>query len=222
MHAMILIRPDIAFALGRLAQFMAKPNAYHRRMLKNLMRYIRSTIRFKLRFAPGGAYEKSFAVYIDADWAGNRSDRKSISGGVVKFYGCLISWASRKQKSVAAASTESEYISMEMFAKQGQWIAQILKDLGVPEFIGTNRQTVLMLGDNQGALALVKNPQLHERSKHIDICYHFVRDLAEKEKLKVEYIPTGDMVADGMTKPLARVAFERFIKLMGLWLGERE
>jgi hypothetical protein len=91
MHAMVLTRPDIAFALGRLAQFMAKPNVHHGRMLKNLMRYIRSTIGFKLRFAPGGAHKKSFAVYIDTDWAGNRSDRKSISRRVAKFYGYLIS-----------------------------------------------------------------------------------------------------------------------------------
>ena len=73
-----------------------------------------------------------------------------------------------------------------------------------------------MIGDNQGALALVKNPHLHERSKHIDICYHYIRDLCEKGRLEVAYTPTANMVADGMTKPLARVAFERFKNQMGL------
>ena len=73
-----------------------------------------------------------------------------------------------------------------------------------------------MLGDNQGSLALVKNPHLHERSKHIDICYHYIRDLAEQGKLQVNYIPTANMVADGMTKPLQRVAFKRFKDQLGV------
>lgn len=72
-----------------------------------------------------------------------------------------------------------------------------------------------MRGDNQGALALVKNPQLYERSKHIDICYHYIRDLEEKGKIQVTYIPTSEMIADGFTKPLQRVAFERFKGLLG-------
>ena len=82
------------------------------------------------------------------------------------------------------------------------------------ECINQNRTTVQMYEDNQGALS--KNPHLHERSKHIDTCYHFIRDLAEKKKLEISYIPTCDMIADGMTKPLARVAFERFKEQLGL------
>jgi hypothetical protein len=79
-----------------------------------------------------------------------------------------------------------------------------------------------MLGDNQGAIALTENAHLNERSKHVDICYHFIRDLAEKGDLRVDYIPTAEMVADGMTKPLARVAFERFKGQMGLVEKRRE
>ena len=86
----------------------------------------------------------------------------------------------------------------------------------MPECVNTNGETVQMFRDNQGAIALTKNPQLHERSKHIDICYHFIRDLAEQKKLDIRYIPTEEIVADGMTKPLARVAFERFKKQLGV------
>lgn len=104
-----------------------------------------------------------------------------------------------------------------MYAKLGQWAAQIWKDLGFPQYINDNKErTVQMYGDNQGALALVKNPHLHERSKHIDISYHFIRDLAEKKSLEITYIPTADMIADGMTKPLARVAHKRFREQLGL------
>jgi hypothetical protein len=73
-----------------------------------------------------------------------------------------------------------------------------------------------MYGDNQGALALVKNPQLQERLKHINIRYHFIRDLAKQKKLQMTYIPTTDMIADGLTKPLQRVAFKKFKKQLGL------
>jgi hypothetical protein len=135
---------------------------------------------------------------------------------VATFYGGPISWASKKQNSVATSSAESEYIAMAMFTKQGRWIAQVLKDLGRSQYIGKNGDTIQMLGDNQGALALAKNPHLHERSKHIDICYHFIRDLTEKGKVVTSYINTVDMVADGMTKPAGRVVFERFKKLLGL------
>jgi hypothetical protein len=107
-------------------------------------------------------------------------------------------------------------MAMAMCAKLGQWLAQIFRDLQFARYIGKNANLVEMRGDNQGALALVKNPHLHERSKHIDICYHFIRDLAEKGKLNVEFISTAEMVADGMTKPLQRVAFERFKAQLGV------
>ncbi|EDN93221.1 hypothetical protein SS1G_12167 [Sclerotinia sclerotiorum 1980 UF-70] len=225
-HPMVYTRPDIAFAVGRLSQFMAKPAKHHSIALKNLMRYLRSTVKQKLWFGPKGVQsdickeynmlDDTIKVYTDADWANDKQDRKSVSGGVVMFYGGPISWASKKQTSVATSSAEAEYIAMAMFTKQGRWIAQILKDLSKSGYIGKKGDTVQMLGDNQGALALTKNPRLHERSKHIDISYHFIRDLTEKEKIATDYINTCDMVADGMTKPCTRVAFERFKKMLGL------
>lgn len=132
------------------------------------------------------------------------------------FYGGPISWSSKKQRSVATSSCESEYIAQSSAAKQGQWVAQIFRDLGYAKYIGGNTVKVQMYGDNQGALALVKNPHLHERSKHIDICYHFIRDLAEQGKLVVDYVRTTDMAADGLTKVLPRVAYEKFKKQLGL------
>jgi hypothetical protein len=120
---------------------------------------------------------------------------------VATFYGGPISWASKKQNSVATSRAESEYIAMAMATKQGRWIAQVLKDLGRSQYIGKNGDTIQILDDNQGALALAKKPHLHERSTHIDICYHIIRDLKEKGKVVTSYITTVDMVADGMTKP---------------------
>jgi hypothetical protein len=132
------------------------------------------------------------------------------------LYGGLVSWGSRKQTSVATSSTKSEYIAMSSCAKQSQWIVQVLRDMGFPRYIGKDPYTVQIKGDNQGALALVKNPHLHERSKHIDIQYHHIRDLETRKRIAVSYIPTIDIVADGMTKPLDRIVFQRFKDLMGM------
>ncbi|KAI1002678.1 hypothetical protein K3495_g5524 [Podosphaera aphanis] len=99
---------------------------------------------------------------------------------------------------------------------QGQWTAQVFRDLQMPDYIGTDDIKVDMRGDNQEAIALTKNPHLHERSKNIDICYHYIRDLVEKGKLDVEYVPTSGMPADRFTKPLARIAFELFRGFLGV------
>jgi hypothetical protein len=126
------------------------------------------------------------------------------------FYGGPISWSSKKQNSVATSSAASEYISMATNVKQGQSMGQVLRDMRMGEFGGETERKVKLYGDNQGPIALTKTPHLQERSKHIDICYHFIRDLVEKGFVEVEYVPTVEMVADGLTKPLERVAFERF------------
>ena len=93
---------------------------------------------------------------------------------------------------------------------------QVIKDIGFPSYVGKDLYTMQIKRDNQGALALVKNPHLYERSKHIDIQYHHIRDLEARKKINVSYVPTTSMVADGMTKPLDRIAFQRFKDLMGM------
>ena len=103
MYAMTLTRPDIAFVLGCLARYMSDPTVHHGHALKELMRYLRSTTKQKLRFGPGGEH-KHFVIFTDADWASDKSDRKSVSGGVGIFYGGPFCWMSKKQKSVARSS----------------------------------------------------------------------------------------------------------------------
>ncbi|KAI0991338.1 hypothetical protein K3495_g16849 [Podosphaera aphanis] len=194
---------------------MSDPAEHHGQALKNLFRYLKSTADQKIRYGPGGIH-KQFVVYSDADWAGDKVDRKSISGSIAMFYGGPISWSSKKQRSVATSSCESEYIALASCAKQGQWIAQVFRDMDFPKYVGTNPDQVQLMGDNQGAIALTKNPHLNDRSKHIDVCYHFIRDLIEQGLCRVDYVSTLDMIADGMTKPLGRIKFEEFKAQMGL------
>ena len=105
---------------------------------------------------------------------------------------------------------------MSICARLTQWMAQLLTDMGYPEYIGQDSRTVAIRGDNQGALALVKNPYLHERLKHINISYYTIRDLSEKGKVSVAYMPTDKMAVNRFIKPLARTAFKRFKRLLGL------
>ena len=136
-YAMVYTRPDLAFALGKLSQHMQNPSENHWAYLKALMRFVRLTVHFKLRFGP--TRNSKLAVYTDADWAGQRSDRKSTSGGVAMLYGGPVCWLSKLQRLVAMSSTESEYVAMAINAKTTQWLRQILQDIGSLELIGYNK-----------------------------------------------------------------------------------
>ncbi|KAI0999804.1 hypothetical protein K3495_g8395 [Podosphaera aphanis] len=175
MYAMVYTQADIAFVLGRLSQFMRDPATHHEQTLRRMMRYVMSTVDLRLRYDPAGTLE--LVVYSDADYATDKSDRKSISGSVGLLGGAAIFWLRKNQKSVSTSTAEVEYVAMTVTAKQGQWISQILCDMGYPNYVAKNGFTIETRADNQGAIALVKNLHRHERSKHIAIPYHYVRDL---------------------------------------------
>lgn len=140
MFSMVYTRPDLAFPLGRLSQYMRDPAEHHNQALKKLMRYIRSTVNLRLRFGPGG--DQSLVVYSDADYASDKKDRKSVTGAAGILGGAAIFWMSRKQNAVSTSTTEAEYTAMSITAKQGQWIAQLLRDMGYPQYIAKNGITV--------------------------------------------------------------------------------
>jgi hypothetical protein len=114
------------------------------------------------------------------------------------------------------SSCELKYVALLTYTKQGQWFTQLLRDMRRNKYIGPDINMVHMLGNNMGAIALMKSPHLNGQSKHIDICCHFVHDLARNRRLQVSYVLTADMVADRMTKPLQRIAFERFKNQLGI------
>jgi hypothetical protein len=146
---------------------------HHARALKRLLCYLRFIIKFRISFGP----TRKLTVYSDADYASDKADRKSVIALVGLIGGGPVFWGSRKQTAVATITTEAEYVAMSFTAKQGQWISQILRDIGYGRYVATDHQTVDTRGDNQGAIALTKNPHLIERLKHINIAYHYIRDL---------------------------------------------
>ena len=229
MYAAIHTRPDICFPTGRLSQYLADPAKHHGSALKDLLQYIRSTVDRGIVF--GGRGSSKLIGYSDSDYAHDKTDRKSILGYVYMFAGGPISWQSRKQKSVASSTTEAEYMALSSCAKEGKWLATLLTELGLTKYLGDelNRVSVVesvehdsastamqLMGDNQAANSLVNNTNVNERSKHIDVAYHIVRDLAKRNLIKVDYIPSADMVADGLTKPLPKERFKVFVGQLGL------
>jgi hypothetical protein len=223
MYAMTNTRPDIAFALGKLSQYMSDPAEHHNHGLKALLRYLRSTISLGLQYGntTGLQTDSKLTMYTDADWASEKG-RKSTSGNVGIVNAGPATWNSKKQRNVTTSSCEAEYVAMSSAAKQGQWLSNILRDIGYGCRVGTNQYCFRMKADNQGAIALAQNPHLHERSKHIDICYHYTRDLVKEGKVRIDYVPTKDMAADGFTRPLTGAAFTRFVSMIGMKAGPED
>ncbi|XP_040258780.1 secreted RxLR effector protein 161-like [Aegilops tauschii subsp. strangulata] len=202
-------RPDILFAVGYVSRFMEAPSTAHLAAVKHLLRYIAGTRRYGCRYTKGG--ESKLVGDSDSDMAGDVDDRKSTSGNIFFVGGAPITWQSQKQKIVALSSCEAEYVAAATAACQGIWLSRLMGDLFMEE-----HGAVTIFVDNKSAIQLCKNPVFHDRSKHIDVRFHFIRNCIEEEKIKVEHIPTGDQLADMFTKSLGRTRFQELRARIGM------
>jgi hypothetical protein len=178
--------------------------------VKRILRYLKGTAALGL--ALGGSQTPLEVVgYVDADWGGNLDDRTSTSGGIFKLGTGPIVWHSKKQSSTALSSTEAEYMALTLGCKDAIWLRMLLKDLD-----RAVKEPITIFEDNQGALALVRNPTYHARTKHIDVRYHFVREVVESKQVELRYCRTNDMVADACTKALPAHKLAEHRLAMGL------
>eukprot|EP00253_Pinus_taeda_P016688 PITA_16688 len=165
--------------------------------------------------------EVKLCGFTDADWAGSQTDRKSTSGGVFSIGSTTVSWYSRKQRSVALSSAEAEYMAASLAACEAIWMRKILVGL-----FGSHLDPTVIYCDNQSCIKLSVNPVFHDRSKHIDIRYHHIRDCVQRRIMLLSYIPTEDQDVDILTKALTRSKFEYHRGRMGVadnpYLVERE
>ncbi|XP_021819565.1 uncharacterized protein LOC110761405 [Prunus avium] len=194
-------RPDIAYAVNTVCQYMTNPTDSHFYLVKRILRYIQGTLQYGITFCSG---PMQLTAYSDADWAGDPSTRRSTTGFIVFLGHNPVSWQSKKQGTVARSSTEAEYRALANTAADIGWIRQVLADLH--EFLP---EPPLMHCDNLSALALSSNPVYHSRIKHLDIDFHFVREHVQRKDLNVHYIPTNEQVADVFTKGLHGPLFAR-------------
>eukprot|EP00794_Sanderia_malayensis_P007838 gene7838-biopygen6374 len=210
-YASVATRPDLASAIGILSQFSSNPGKEHWTGVKRVLRYIKGTLEYGLEFNASNEEQCNLYGYSDADWAGDISTRKSTSGYLFRFAGATISWKSKRQSVVALSSTEAEYIALSAAAQETIWLRRLLQNLGKEQ-----QNPTRLYEDNQGAIAISKNSRNSNRTKHIDIKYHFVRESLENNEIKLVYCPTGIMIADILTKSLARPRFEELRTLMGV------
>jgi hypothetical protein len=202
-------RPEICFAVNTLSQFLVEPRHVHLVDAKHVMRYLKGTIDYGLNY--NGDHNFTLSGYTDADWAGSVSDRKSTLGCCFCLGSAMILWQSRKKYSIALRKVEAQYISTCSASCEAIWIQNLLTDLFDLEM----RETVILC-DNQSCINMTENPVFHDRSKHIEICYHYICDMVQRGALKLEYISTDEQVADMLTKPLSHVKFEYFRYKLGI------
>ena len=198
-------RPDIAMAVGSCARFVSKPSLTHWKAAKHILRYLRGTSDLGLTFCRlNGVDCQRITGWSDSDWANDRSTRRSRTGYVFQFGVSTISWRSKLQPTVARSTVEAEYMAMADAAQEAVWIRRLISDFGFEQ-----KSSTVLFVDNAGSIALVKNPVFHNRTKHIDIRYHFTRECVTSGTITVDKVPTSQNTADILTKPLSKHIFCR-------------
>ncbi|XP_062028867.1 uncharacterized mitochondrial protein AtMg00810-like [Rosa rugosa] len=197
-----ITRPDIAFAVNQVCQFLHKPTTTHWVAVKRILRYIKKTHNHGLFYRPGSFNINAFS---DADYAGDPDDRISTGGSCIYLGPNLISWSSKKQGGVSRSSTESEYRQLAYTAATISWFLHLFKDLKLHLSCPT------LWCDNISALSLASNPVFHTRTPHVEVDYHYVREKVVRQELTVHYLCTTNMIADLFTKGLPSARFSSLV-----------
>ena len=202
-YAHCTTRPDICAATGYFSRFQSCFNENHYNHAKRILNYIKATIDLKMHFKRDEKAE-TLVGYSDSDWAGDKNDSKSTSGYVFKLFGNTVSWASRKQQTVAKSSTEAEYMALSDALGECDWIKKLLNDMKI-EF----EQPIPIYEDNTSCIRIAVEPREYKRMKHIDVKYMLIRDQVEKGEYEIIQISTEDQTADIMTKGLDKTLFTK-------------
>ncbi|KAG7591060.1 Zinc finger CCHC-type superfamily [Arabidopsis thaliana x Arabidopsis arenosa] len=206
MYAMIGTRPDLAYPVGIISRFMSQPIKDHWLGVKWVLRYIKGTLKTRLCYKKSSNFR--IVGYCDADHAADLDKRRSITGLVFTLGGNTISWKSGLQRVVALSTTESEYMSLTEAVKEAVWLKGLLKDFGY------DQNAVEIFCDSQSAIALSKNNVHHERTKHIDVKFHYIREIIADGTVEVLKISTEKNPADIFTKVLTVSKFQAALNLL--------
>jgi hypothetical protein len=206
MYAMLCTYPDICFVVGLVSRFQSNPGPAHWKAVRRILWYLRGTADYMLCYQG-----KDFRLrgYSDADWESDLDERKSTSSYTFLLGGWAITWCSKKQSCVALSTMESEYI----VCSAAVWLRRFLQHLDI---VASAMDPVTIYSGSMAALAYAKDPKYHGKTKHIEIKYHYIRDMVAKKEVFLEHISTKNMLADPLTKPIARDPFHSHIKGLGL------
>lgn len=196
-------RPDISYAVQQVCLFMHDPREPHFAALKRILRYIKGTISHGLQLNKSSTTD--LVAYSDADWAGCPSTRRSTSGYCVFLGDSLIAWSAKRQQTVSRSSAEAEYRGVANAVAETTWLRNLLLELGCP----LTKATIVYC-DNISAVYLSSNPVHHQRTKHVEIDIHFVRERVSLGHVRVLHVPSHLQYADIFTKGLPTPLFTEF------------
>ena len=202
-------RPDLCFAVSTLSQFLSNPLEDHYAAAIRILRYIKKNPGQGL-FFPSNT-EHSLKAFSDSDWAACPDTRRSVTGFNVFYGASLISWKSKKQDTISRSSTEAEYRALASTTCEIQWLLYLLHDLKQPL-----PQPVPLFCDNQSAIRIAQNPAMHERTKHIEIDCHLIRDKVQAGVIKLLPISTSSQLADIHTKALHPAQFQSLLSKLSI------
>ena len=218
MYTMTQTRPDLAYAIGKLAKYTANPSHLHLKALAYMQRYLRGSS------GSGIVYSKHLDQedprrpkgldqvygYTDSDFAGDLDTRKSTSGYVFLLANAAVTWKARQQTNVAKSSTEAEYVALSEAGSEAIWLRLLLKELGHPQ------ESTCIYIDNNASNDWAHDAEKHQRTKHIDIHHHYIRELVDNKQIVVLRVDSKENTADILTKPLGSVLFNKHLKGLGL------
>ncbi|KAL1214822.1 Retrovirus-related Pol polyprotein from transposon RE1 [Cardamine amara subsp. amara] len=206
---LLFTRPDIACAVNKLSQFMHQPCEDHWLAAKRVLRYLASTKKMGLFFSASNPM--TVHAFSDADWAGNKDNYTSTGAYLVYVGKHLVSWSSKKQKTVAQSSTELEYKSVSATSSEVEWVMTLLGELGF-----SPSTPPVIYCDNIGATYFCANPVFHSRMKHVAVDYHVIRQIVQSGLLRVRHVASADQLVDTLTKLLSRAKFTPMCIKIGL------
>ena len=203
-------RPDLAYALSIVSQFMHNPGEQHMNAVMRILRYLKSAPGKGILFTKNIDCQ-SVEAYTDADWAGAVDDRRSTSGYFTFVGGNLVTWRSKKQNVVARSSAEAEFRGMALGVCEVLWIKLLLKDLGYPP-----RQPIRLYCDNKAACDIAHNPVQHDRKKHVEVDRFFIKEKLDERIVELPNIRSEDQLADILTKAVSNRVFSKFLVKLGM------
>ncbi|KAH9796154.1 retrovirus-related pol polyprotein from transposon RE1 [Citrus sinensis] len=202
-------RPDIAFAVSVVSQFMHAPCEEHMEAVYRILRYLKGTPGKGLLFKKNEA--RSVEAFTDADWAGSIKDRRSTSGYCTFVWGNLVTWRSEKQSVVARSSAEAEFRAVAQGICELLWLKLLLGELKIADI-----QPMKLYCDNKAAIDISHNPVHHDRTKHVEVDRHFIKEKIEGV-ISMTYVPTSQQTADLLTKGLVKPVFEKLVDKLGMF-----
>ena len=202
-------RPDVAYAVSLVSQFMHDPKQDHMEAALRIIRYLKGTAGMGMLFKKNGHF--SISGYTDASWAGDLSDRRSTSGYFTFVGGNLVTWKSKKQKVVALSSAEAEFRGIAKGLAELLWIRKLMFELGFP-----SKDAAELRCDNKAAISISENPVQHDRTKHVEIDRHFIKEKLDSGLISLPFVRSEDQWADILTKAVAGRIFHEVLGKLGM------